>query len=84
MGGGAHASHPRTVNNRMMVTLGAAAWALFSALGGPRLLAMHFGDLALAAPAFCRITPDLCAAAITQVARNEKLGQLIIFFGSVS
>lgn len=57
------------------MTFGAAAWALLLALGRPRLLAMHFGDLALDAPAFCRITLDLCIAAITQVARNEKTGK---------
>lgn len=55
------------------MTFGAAAWALLLALR--RLLAVHFGDLALDAPAFCRITLDLCVAAITQVARNEKTGK---------
>lgn len=65
------------------MTFGAAAWALLSALWRPRLLAMHFGDLALDAPAFWRITLDLCIAAITQVAQNEKLGRLIIFWAGV-
>lgn len=65
------------------MTFGAAAWALLFALRRLRLLAMHFGDLALDAPAFWRITLDLCVAAITQVARNEKVGRLIIFWAGV-
>lgn len=57
------------------MTFGAAAWALLLALRRPRLLAMHFRDPELDAPAFWRITLDLCIAAITQVARNEKTGK---------
>lgn len=65
------------------MTFGAAAWALLFGLRRPRLLAMHFGELALDAPAFWRITLDLCIAAITQVTQNEKLERLIIFWAGV-
>lgn len=39
---------------------------------------MDFGELELDAPAFWQIKLNLCIAAITQVARKEKLGRLII------